>query len=207
MVCSRQIRDEYPRHKCFRSFRILKRWRLASFSTPLHYRSATFPYRLDTNTDTIPSTPHLNDASRYPADLHKLAYFGAKVIHPKTMLPAIDEKIPIFIRNTFNPEGGGSRIFETSKKTKERPVAGFSTVENVAIVNVEGTGMIGVSGITQQIFTVLNNTAVPVKMVAQCSSEVLWRAPKMTLLFLILTLTLILTLVCAALDLLCRERG
>mmetsp|Transcript_37719 Transcript_37719/g.102632 ORF Transcript_37719/g.102632 Transcript_37719/m.102632 type:complete len:455 (+) Transcript_37719:1083-2447(+) len=89
------------------------------------------------------------------------------------MLPAIDAHIPIFIRNTFNPEGGGTRIFETNERTVERKsiIAGFSTVENVAIVNVEGTGMIGVSGITQQIFTVLNNTAVPVKMVAQCSSE------------------------------------
>uniref|UniRef100_A0A7S2SL09 ACT domain-containing protein n=1 Tax=Rhizochromulina marina TaxID=1034831 RepID=A0A7S2SL09_9STRA len=103
----------------------------------------------------------------------ELAYFGAKVIHPKTMLPAISARIPIFIKNTFNPEASGTRIFVPSELTVLRKscVAGFSTIDNIALVNVAGTGMIGVCGVTQRIFNVLAHANVHVQLICQASSE------------------------------------
>lgn len=76
----------------------------------------------------------------------ELSYFGAKVIHPKTMQPAIsaNPQIPIYIRNTFNPQFRGTRIFITSTTQSldsDKCVCGFSSIEAMALVNVEGTGM------------------------------------------------------------------
>jgi hypothetical protein len=74
----------------------------------------------------------------------ELAYFGSKVIHPKTMQPAIQEdpQIPIYIRNTFEPNLPGTRIYlpdsSSTSSVTDKVVCGFSTVENMALVNVEG---------------------------------------------------------------------
>lgn len=79
----------------------------------------------------------------------ELAYFGAKVIHPKTMQPAISSspQIPIFIRNTFNSRFRGSRIYTASTTNTEpdKCVCGFSSIDHMALINVEGSGLIGVS--------------------------------------------------------------
>ena len=103
----------------------------------------------------------------------ELAYFGAKVIHPKTMNPVMHAGIPVFIRNTFDFKGRGTRIHATSDLTKYRKscVAGFTTIDNMALLNVEGTGMIGVSGITERIFSVLSSMHMTVQLIAQASSE------------------------------------
>ena len=74
----------------------------------------------------------------------ELAYFGAKVIHPQTMAPAVGRGIPIWIRNTFAPEKPGSLI--CAKPDSKLPVKGITSIENIAMVNVEGAGMIGVPG-------------------------------------------------------------
>jgi bifunctional aspartokinase / homoserine dehydrogenase 1 len=76
----------------------------------------------------------------------ELAYFGAKVIHPKTMQPAItcQPQIPIYIRNTFAPHLPGTRIYVTATTgSSDRVVCGFSSIEQMALVNVEGSGMMG----------------------------------------------------------------
>ena len=69
----------------------------------------------------------------------ELAYFGAKILHPATMGPAVERSIPVRIRNTFNPDGAGTRIHIAGSA---RMVKGLSTVEAVALVNVEGTGLV-----------------------------------------------------------------
>lgn len=99
----------------------------------------------------------------------ELAYFGAKVVHPATMAPAIERRIPIMIRNTFNLAAPGTRIWTESSTTQ--PVCGFATVDRVALVNVEGTGMIGVPGVAQRLFATLKEIGVSVIMVSQASSE------------------------------------
>jgi aspartokinase/homoserine dehydrogenase 1 len=105
----------------------------------------------------------------------ELAYFGAKVIHPKTMQPAIscDPQIPIYIRNTFNKRSPGTRIFTsaTSTKQNDKVVCGFSSVEGMALVNVEGTGMIGIHGVDKRIFGVLEYHDVNVALISQAISE------------------------------------
>ena len=99
----------------------------------------------------------------------ELAYFGAKVVHPSTMAPAIADGIPIWIKNTFRPEISGTRISRTTSSTQ--PVKGFATIENMALVNVEGTGMIGVPGVAFRLFGALREVDVSVVMISQASSE------------------------------------
>src|ERR1044071_5041648 len=115
----------------------------------------------------VPEAVVLEDVSYQEAT--ELAYFGAKVVHPNTMAPAIENKIPIWIRNTFNPSSPGTRIGE--KSHSRRMVKGFATVDGMALVNVEGTGMIGVPGIANRLFGALREMGVSVVMISQASSE------------------------------------
>ena len=105
----------------------------------------------------------------------ELAYFGAKVIHPKTMVPAImcNPQIPIYIRNTFNSSFPGSRIFtsSTTHTDRDKCVCGFSSIENMALINVEGTGLVGVQGIAKRLFGTLESIGVSVVLISQASSE------------------------------------
>ncbi|HEU4710052.1 MAG TPA: bifunctional aspartate kinase/homoserine dehydrogenase I [Pyrinomonadaceae bacterium] len=99
----------------------------------------------------------------------ELAYFGAKVIHPNTMSPAIAHNITVWIKNTFKPDAPGSRISATSPK--DMPIKGFAAVEDMVLINVEGTGMIGIPGVAHKIFGALRAVDVSVVMISQASSE------------------------------------
>lgn len=99
----------------------------------------------------------------------ELAYFGTKVIHPQTMGPAIDHGIPIHIRCTFAPEHPGTRI--TAEVDAQRRAKGISAVEDVALINLEGAGMIGVPGTADRLFGALREVGVSVIMISQGSSE------------------------------------
>jgi aspartokinase/homoserine dehydrogenase 1 len=105
----------------------------------------------------------------------ELAYFGAKVIHPKTMQPAISAspQIPIYIRNTFDTAGKGSRIYtsSTTHTDRDKCVCGFSSIEDMALINVEGSGLIGVPGVAKRLFSTLENAGVNVVLISQASSE------------------------------------
>ncbi len=103
----------------------------------------------------------------------ELAYFGAKVLHPRTMEPAVLRGIPIRIKNTFRPEAPGSLIAarEALALHARSPVAGFSTIDRISLVNVEGTGMIGVPGVAQRMFGALREVGVSVVLISQASSE------------------------------------
>ncbi|HEY2397031.1 MAG TPA: bifunctional aspartate kinase/homoserine dehydrogenase I [Rudaea sp.] len=112
----------------------------------------------------------------------ELAYFGAKVIHPQTMAPAIARALPIFIRNTFRPEHPGTRIdalgdadgeslSTATRRTEPRPVKGLTLAHHLALINVEGTGMIGVPGTAERVFAALHAAHVSVVMISQGSSE------------------------------------
>src|SRR5579863_9064686 len=83
----------------------------------------------------------------------ELAYFGAKVIHPQTMAPAVGRDIPIWIRNTFAPHKPGTLI--CAAPSSSLPVKGITSIENVALVNLEGAGMIGVPGTAHRLFGAL----------------------------------------------------
>ncbi len=100
----------------------------------------------------------------------ELAYFGAKVIHPQTMAPAVGRGIPIFIRNTFNPAHPGTKI-SASTSHRDAAVKGISGVDGVALVNLEGAGMIGVPGTADRLFGALREAEVSVMLISQGSSE------------------------------------
>ena len=99
----------------------------------------------------------------------ELAYFGAKVIHPQTMAPAVAKRIPIWIRNTFAPETSGSLI--SASPSSIHPVKGITSIDGVALVNVEGAGMIGVPGTAQRLFGALREDGISVILISQGSSE------------------------------------
>lgn len=100
----------------------------------------------------------------------ELAYFGAKVIHPQAMQPAMDCDIPIHIKNSYNPKAKGTCI---SRMPIESPheVRGLTAIKDIALINIEGTGMTGVSGISMHIFDALRIAELPVYMISQASSE------------------------------------
>ena len=99
----------------------------------------------------------------------ELAYFGAKVIHPQTMAPAIARGLPILIRNTFKPELPGTRIDAVGDESG--PIKGLTLAHDLALLNVEGTGMIGVPGTAERVFAALRAARVSVVMISQGSSE------------------------------------
>ena len=99
----------------------------------------------------------------------ELAYFGAKVIHPQTMAPAVRKGIPIWIRNTFAPEKAGTLICE--KPASLMAVKGITSIDSVALVNLEGAGMIGVPGTAHRLFGALRDHGISVILISQGSSE------------------------------------
>ena len=99
----------------------------------------------------------------------ELAYFGAKVIHPQTMEPAVARGIPIYIRNTFAAEKRGTLI--CAKPVSVRQVKGITTIDPVALVNLEGAGMIGVPGTAHRLFGALRDAGISVILISQGSSE------------------------------------
>ena len=99
----------------------------------------------------------------------ELAYFGAKVIHPQTMAPAVTRDIPIFIRNTFAPQKRGTLI--CANPVSALMVKGITSIDPVALVNLEGAGMIGVPGTAHRLFGVLRDSGISVILISQASSE------------------------------------
>jgi bifunctional aspartokinase / homoserine dehydrogenase 1 len=99
----------------------------------------------------------------------ELAYFGAKVIHPQTMAPAVGGSIPIWIRNTFAPQKTGTLI--CAVPTSLLPVKGIASIEQVALINLEGAGMIGVPGTAHRLFGALREEGISVILISQGSSE------------------------------------
>ncbi|MET0282187.1 MAG: bifunctional aspartate kinase/homoserine dehydrogenase I [Steroidobacteraceae bacterium] len=99
----------------------------------------------------------------------ELAYFGAKVIHPQTMAPAIGRAIPIWIRNTFAPANPCTLI--CAEPTSELLVKGITTIEDIALISIEGAGMIGVPGTAHRLFGALREESISVILISQGSSE------------------------------------
>jgi len=99
----------------------------------------------------------------------ELAYFGAKVIHPQTLGPAVDNGIPVTIRNSHNPTHPGSRI--EARSAPADSIKGITAVGGMALVNLEGSGMIGVPGTADRLFAALKSAGVSVTLISQASSE------------------------------------
>ena len=102
----------------------------------------------------------------------EMSYFGAEVLHPSTMLPAVETDIPIWIKNTMNPQVRGTRISRKPSSSRgESAVTGIATVPRVAMLNLVGGGMVGARGLAGKIFAALGRSSANIIMISQASSE------------------------------------
>ncbi|HKG07004.1 MAG TPA: bifunctional aspartate kinase/homoserine dehydrogenase I [Pedobacter sp.] len=100
----------------------------------------------------------------------ELSYFGAKVIYPPTMIPAFLKKIPIVIKNTFHLDFAGTYIKHgTSPSTL--PIKGISSIDEISVLNLSGSGMVGKAGFSGRLFSMLSREQVNVVLITQSSSE------------------------------------
>jgi len=100
----------------------------------------------------------------------ELSYFGAKVIYPPTMIPAFLKKIPIVIKNTFEPEFPGT-VIQHDCKASNLPIKGISSINSISILNLEGSGMVGKSGFSGRLFSLLAREQINIILITQSSSE------------------------------------
>ncbi|MCM4151228.1 bifunctional aspartate kinase/homoserine dehydrogenase I [Arenibacter sp. N53] len=100
----------------------------------------------------------------------ELSHFGAKVLYPPTIQPVLTKGISIVIKNTFDPEAPGTLITK-NKNGQGKTVRGISHVENIALVSLEGPGMVGITGISKRFFEVISTAGISVVMITQASSE------------------------------------
>ena len=101
----------------------------------------------------------------------ELSHFGAKVIYPPTLQPIIEKNIPIVIKNTFAPKDSGTLIDNSINNENGEVVKGISHIDNVAMINLEGSGMIGIAGFSKRLFEALSDKDINVIMITQASSE------------------------------------
>lgn len=116
----------------------------------------------------VPSAVVLEELSYQEAV--ELAYFGASVLHPKSISPAIEYQIPIWIRNSFNPSAKGTLIHQ-AVKSSPLAVRGISSIDHIALMNIEGAGMMGISGFAAKVFGILQSQHISVILISQASSE------------------------------------
>ena len=100
----------------------------------------------------------------------ELCNYGAKVIYPPTIFPVYHQNIPILIKNTFNPDAPGTYI-SRAKDTSNQPVKGISSINDTALVTMQGLGMVGVIGVSKRLFGALANVGISAFFISQASSE------------------------------------
>ena len=105
----------------------------------------------------------------------ELSHFGAKVIYPPTLQPVMVKNIPVYIKNTFSQDDAGTRIhIGEVKATTDKDnslVSGISSISNITLISLEGSGMIGIPGFSKRLFEALSNEKINVILITQSSSE------------------------------------
>lgn len=99
----------------------------------------------------------------------ELSHFGAKVLYPPTIQPVLEKEIPICIKNTFDAKADGTLITKVSSNTN--PIKGISHIENMTLITLEGSGMIGIPGFSKRLFESLAHHQINVALITQASSE------------------------------------
>ena len=100
----------------------------------------------------------------------ELSYFGAKVIYPPTMIPAFLKRIPIVIKNTFNVDFPGTYIKHGTSVSK-LPIKGISSIDEISVLNLTGSGMVGKAGFSGRLFSLLSREQINIILITQSSSE------------------------------------
>lgn len=104
-------------------------------------------------------------------EVSELAYFGAKVLHPKTIRPVIDAGVGLRVCNTFHPEYPGTRLVADNHKSPKGQIKAVSAIKGLRLITVEGRGMLGVVGVAARAFTAVAATGTSVPLITQASSE------------------------------------
>ncbi|MDN6115559.1 MAG: aspartate kinase, partial [Enterobacterales bacterium] len=117
---------------------------------------------------TVPDARLLKSMSYQEA--MELSYFGAKVLHPRTISPIAQFQIPCLIKNTANPQAPGTLIGRESGSDGV-PVKGITNLNNMAMINVSGPGMKGMVGMAARVFAVMSRSGISVVLITQSSSE------------------------------------
>jgi aspartate kinase len=100
----------------------------------------------------------------------ELSYFGAKVLHPKTIAPAVEQRIPVYIRNSFHPERPGTCVVAEASYNGH-DVRAITSISGLALLTVQGKGMIGLPGVAARLFSTVAQESINVLMISQSSSE------------------------------------
>ena len=100
----------------------------------------------------------------------ELSHFGAKVIYPPTIQPVMNKRIPVWVRNTFAPQDAGT-VIETSVDRNGNNIRGISSINKIALISLEGSGMVGIPGFSKRLFEALSNEKINVILITQGSSE------------------------------------
>src|SRR3954453_4274186 len=101
----------------------------------------------------------------------ELSYFGAKVLHSATIAPAVAKRIPILIKNTFNPKAPGTLISRKGADAAGNLAKGITSVGDLSLLTLRGPGMVGVPGVAERLFRALASRRVSVVIISQASSE------------------------------------
>ena len=101
----------------------------------------------------------------------ELSHFGAKVLYPPTVMPVLKKKIPIVIKNTLDPDAIGTTITQNISPNGNSPVKGISNIDNVALLTLQGNGMVGVPGFSKRLFETLAQEKINIILITQSSSE------------------------------------
>jgi aspartate kinase len=104
-------------------------------------------------------------------EVSELAYFGAKVLHPKTIRPVIENDIPLRVCNTFEPETEGTWIISDTTSITEGVIKAVTAISDMSLITVKGTGMLGVPGVAARTFDAVAKTGTSVPLISQASSE------------------------------------
>ena len=125
------------------------------------------PGMMTTNPKVVPTAKTIRNIS-YRAAL-ELSHFGAKVIYPPTIQPVVAEGIPIYVKDTFHPEEAGTLI-EKNPPRQQYDMIGISNSDNIALIRLEGSGMVGVPGFSSRLFDTLSRNGINIILITQASS-------------------------------------
>jgi aspartokinase/homoserine dehydrogenase 1 len=105
------------------------------------------------------------------AEAMELSHFGAKVIYTPTLRPVYKEKVPVIVRNTFNPESEGTIISNRSENGSPSPIKGISSIDHIDLITLQGPAMVGVTGTSARLFSALARQNINIILITQASSE------------------------------------
>ena len=125
------------------------------------------PGMMTSNPKIVPTARTISNIS-YKAAL-ELSHFGAKVIYPPTIQPVVAEGIPIYVKNTFDPEAYGTLIEKHPPRSKDKLI-GISNSDNIALLSLEGSGMVGIPGFSSRLFETLSQNDINIILITQASS-------------------------------------